>query len=203
MKYYFLILLLSFISCTKGKNENGIEKRKNQNQKVIVIQPLGDFELNQSNKVLSEIRIINPNVVLRKNIPFPENTYYKPRNRYRADSIIKSLRNTIGQDSVIVGLSHSDISTTKNGIEDWGVMGLGYRPGKSCVVSDFRLSAQNKNQQFYKLVLHELGHTAGLPHCKVKKCLMRDAEGGNHLDEENGFCLNCKNFLLKKGWKLI
>lgn len=203
MKYYFLILLLSFISCTKGKNENGIEKRQNQNQKVIVIQPLGDFELNQSNQVLSEIRIINPNVVLRKNIPFPENTYYKPRNRYRADSIIKSLRNTIGQDSVIVGLSHSDISTTKNGIEDWGVMGLGYRPGKSCVVSDFILSVQNKNQQFYKLVLHELGHTAGLPHCKVKTCLMRDAEGGNHLDEENGFCHNCKNFLLKKGWKLI
>ena len=82
-------------------------------------------------------------------------------------------------------------------------MGLGYRPGRSCVVSDFRVSHKNKNQQFYKLVLHELGHTEGLSHCKEKTCLMRDAEGGNHLDEENDFCRNCKNFLLKKGWELI
>ncbi|QOG04146.1 Zn-dependent protease [Flavobacterium sp. MDT1-60] len=201
MKYYFLILLFSLISCTKRDNENSVEKI--EVQKVIVIQPLGNFELKKSNKVLSEIKTINPNVVLRQNIPFPENAYYKPRNRYRADSIIKSLRNTIGKDSVIVGLSHSDISTTKNGIKDWGIMGLGYRPGKSCVVSDFRLSSKNKNQQFYKLVLHELGHTAGLPHCKVKTCLMRDAEGGNPLDEEKDFCKKCTNFLKRKGWQLI
>jgi archaemetzincin len=200
MKYYYLILLFSLISCTKRNNENSVEKI--QSQKVIVIQPLGNFELEQSNKVLSEIRTINPNVVLRKNIPFPENAYYKPRSRYRADSIIKNLKNHIGKDSVIVGLSHSDISTTKNEIKDWGIMGLGYRPGKSCVVSDFRVSVKNKNQQFYKLVLHELGHTAGLPHCKVKTCLMRDAEGGNPLDEEKYFCENCTNFLKSKGWQL-
>jgi archaemetzincin len=96
-----------------------------------------------------------------------------------------------------------DISTTKNGIKDWGIMGLGYRPGKSCVVSDFRMAVKNRNQQFYKVVLHELGHTEGLPHCKTKTCLMRDAEGGNHLDEEKDFCKNCKDFLLNKGWQLI
>lgn len=199
MKYYFLILFFSLISCVKKDKQNGIEKR----QKVIVIQPLGNFELEQSNKVLSEIKIINPNVILRENISFPENSYFKPRNRYRADSIIKSLRNIIGKDSVIVGLSHSDISTTKSGIKDWGVMGLGYRPGKACVVSDFRLSVKNENQQFYKLVLHELGHTAGLRHCKVKTCLMRDAEGGNPLDEEKDFCEKCTNFLKSKGRQLI
>jgi archaemetzincin len=197
MKCYFLILLFSLISCTNRNNENSVEKI--HSKKVIVIQPLGNFELEQSNKVFSEIRTINPNVVLRQNIPFPENTYYKPRNRYRADSIIKNLKNHIGKDSVIVGLSHFDISTTKNGIKDWGIMGLGYRPGKSCVVSDFRVSVKNKNQQFYKLVLHELGHTAGLPHCKVKTCLMRDAEGGNPLDEEKDFCKNCAKFLKNNG----
>lgn len=194
-------MLFSLISCTNRNNENSVKEMNPQ--KVIVIQPLGNFELEQSNKVLSEIKTINSNVVLRENIPFPENAYYKPRNRYRADSIIKSLKNKIGQDSVIVGLSNCDISTTKNGIKDWGVMGLGYRPGKSCVVSDFRLNAKNKSQQFYKLVLHELGHTAGLPHCKVKTCLMRDAEGGNPLDEEKDFCLNCNSYLKSKGWQLM
>ncbi|PBJ14533.1 hypothetical protein [Flavobacterium sp. ACN6] len=84
-----------------------------------------------------------------------------------------------------------------------GCNGLGYKPGKACVVSDFRLSQENKNNQFYKLVLHELGHTAGLPHCEIKTCLMRDAKGGNPLDEEKDFCFKCKTFLKAKGWQFI
>ncbi|WP_289662414.1 Zn-dependent protease [Flavobacterium panacagri] len=168
-----------------------------------MIQPLGNFEIKQSQKVFTEIKTINPNVVLRQNIDFPEKSFYKLRNRYRADSIIKNLKNSIGSDSVIVGLSHFDISTTKNNIKDWGVMGLGYMPGKACVVSDFRLSKIHRNSQFYKLVLHELGHRAGLPHCKIKTCLMRDAEGGNPLNEEKDFCKSCKSFLKNKGWQLI
>jgi archaemetzincin len=202
MKHFVFLLLFSVLSCTNGKNEKNEEKQRII-QKVIVIQPLGNFKAGQAKKVFAEIKAINPNLILRKNIDFPENSYYKPRNRYRADSIIKSLRSKIGEDSVIVGLSNLDISTTKNEIKDWGVMGLGYKPGKACVVSDFRLSSKNKNQQFYKLVLHELGHTAGLPHCVVKTCLMRDAEGGNPLDEEKDFCNTCKSFLKSKGWQLI
>ncbi|KAF2079150.1 zinc-dependent metalloprotease family protein [Flavobacterium sharifuzzamanii] len=199
MKYSIFILFFCLYCCAnKQQNENA-----GKNQRVIVIQPLGDFELNQSQKVLAEIKTINPNVVLRQNIDFPRNSFYKPRNRYRADSIIKNLKNNIGNDSVIVGLSHFDISTTKNNIKDWGVMGLGYMPGKACVVSDFRLSKKHRNSQFYKLVLHELGHTAGLPHCKIKTCLMRDAKGGNPLNEEKDFCENCKSFLKNKGWQLI
>lgn len=198
MKYYFLLLFLSLLSCTNAKKEDQAKSNK-----VIVIQPLGNFKTDQAKKVLVQIKTINPRVVLRKNISFPKNSYYKPRNRYRADSIIENLRNRIGADSVIVGLSNADISTTKNGIKDWEIMGLSYRPGKSCVVSDFRMAVKNRNQQFYKVVLHELGHTEGLPHCKTKTCLMRDAEGGNHLDEEKDFCKNCKDFLLNKGWQLI
>lgn len=201
MKYYFLFFLSFLFSCTNGKKESG--KSQEIAQKVIVIQPLGGFKKEQAKKVFEEIKAINPKVVLRSNISFPENSYYKPRNRYRADSIIKNLKDNIGKDSVIVGLSHSDISTTYKGIEDWGVMGLGYVPGKACVVSDFRLSAKTKQQQFYKLVLHELGHTAGLPHCKIKTCLMRDAKGGNPLDEEKEFCKNCKSFLINEGWQLL
>jgi archaemetzincin len=183
MKKYILILILALISCTKEKE---------QHQKTIVIQPLGNFNIEQAKGVYTKIKTINPNVVLRPNIPFPKNAYYQPRNRYRADSIIKNIKNNIGKDSVIVGLSNADISVTKGKVKDWGVMGLGYHPGKSCVVSDFRLSKGNKNTQFYKVVLHELGHTEGLPHCPTKTCLMRDAEGKNPIDEEKDFCLKCK-----------
>lgn len=198
MKYCVFIFFLSLLSCENKSNENAIKA-----QKVIVIQPLGNFQQKQSQKVFTEIKSINPKVVLKGNIEFPEKSFYSPRNRYRADSIIKNLKNNIGKDSVIVGLSHFDISTTKNRIKDWGIMGLGYRPGKACVVSDFRLSRKNKSEQFYKLVLHELGHTEGLPHCKENTCMMRDAEGGNPFDQEKSFCRKCKSFLKNKGWQLI
>ena len=61
-------MLFSIISCTKRDNENNVKKI--QSQKVIVIQPLGNFELKQSNKVLSEIRTINPNVSFEGNYSF-------------------------------------------------------------------------------------------------------------------------------------
>ena len=203
MKYYGFIILISLLSCTNKKNDRDDKGFQTEHQKVIVVQPLGNFKTKEAEQVVTQIKTINPNVVLRQNISFPENSFYKPRNRYSADSIIKNLKNIIGLDSVIVGFSHADISTSKNGIQDWGVMGLGYKPGKACVVSDFRLSVKNKNKQFYKLVLHELGHTAGLPHCKVKTCLMRDAEGGNPFNQEKSFCRECKSFLRSKGWQLI
>jgi archaemetzincin len=36
----------------------------------------------------------------------------------------------------------------------------------------------------------------------MKTCFMRDAEGGNPLNEEKEFCSTCKSFLVKKGWRL-
>ena len=62
---------------------------------------------------------------------------------------------------------------------------------------------KNKTEQFYKVALHELGHTEGLPHCKNKTCLMRDAEGGNPLNEEKEFCISCKKYLKGKKWNIL
>lgn len=208
IKYYFLqiavvkkdsipmknLLLLLLLLLLTGNEEKGT--------KVIVLQPFGDFPKAEAQIVFDKIRKVNPNVVLRSTVPFPEKSYYKPRNRYRADILIAELSKKAGRDTVIVGLSHRDISTTKGKIYDWGVMGLGYKPGNSCVVSTFRLAKKNKSEQFYKVVLHELGHTQGLPHCPVKTCLMRDAEGGNPLNDEKDFCPSCRTKLKEKRWKL-
>jgi archaemetzincin len=139
------------------------------NDKVIVIQPFGDFSKADSKQVLEEIKKINPTAVLRNNIPFPDEAYYKPRNRYKADLLLSYLGKRIGRDSVIIGLS-------------WKA---------------------NKADQFYKVALHELGHTEGLQHCPIKSCLMRDAEGGNPLDDETAFCTACKKYLQTKNWKFL
>ena len=64
------------------------------------------------------------------------------------------------------------------------------------------VSAALSNADRERVILHELGHTEGLDHCPDQSCLMRDAEGGNPLDQEKNFCLKCRNFLIRKGWKL-
>ncbi len=193
MKKVFYLLALGFLlaSCRHALSE-----------KVIVLQPFGDFSVAEAKTVREKIAKINPKVVLRPNIAFPKSSYNRIRNRYRADTLISFLRNQVGKDTVIVGLSRKDISTTKGNHQDWGVMGLGFMPGNACVISNFRLSKKKQSEQFYKVVLHELGHTQGLPHCAVKTCFMRDAEGGNPVDHETGFCNSCKQHLESENWKL-
>lgn len=170
--------------------------------KVIVIQPYTGFNEKRTEQVLRQIREIYPNTHLKKAIPLPAAAYYPKRDRYRADSLIKFLSRSVGPDTLVIGMTIRDISATKDTIQDWGIMGLGNCPGNACVVSTFRLSSTRLDDQFYKVALHELGHCLGLKHCPNKTCLMRDAEGGNPLDQEKGFCPSCKSVLKAKGWNL-
>jgi len=133
----------------------------------------------------------------------PGEAYYKPRNRYRADKLIRYLRDNFDSEKVI-GITDKDISTTSGKHEDWGIMGLALRPGKSCVVSTFRTfrgakSEEHKNERLKKVVLHEFGHTFGLPHCtNSPTCLMRDANGKvSTVDEVSGYCTICKSKIQK------
>ena len=194
----FLILFL-FISCNEKKSEQTSVQEK---PLIIQIQPFSDMKNVEVELIAKEIKEIYPHLEILKPIDFPKNSYYQPRNRYRADSIIKFLSSETENGFVKLGLTSKDISVTKGKNPDFGVMGLGYRPGKACVASTFRLNKNNKDSQFYKVAIHELGHTQGLPHCLEKTCFMRDAEGGNPTDELKEFCKKCKAHLQSKNWKL-
>jgi archaemetzincin len=170
--------------------------------RVVVLQPLGTFSDAETYRIQEKLQKCFKKVIVRHAIRLPEAAFYAPRQRYRADSLLRMLAQQGGSDTVIVGLVNEDISTTKGDHADWGVMGLGYRPGSACVVSPFRLNRSNASSQFYKVVIHELGHTQGLPHCPDRRCFMRDAEGGNPLDEEVHFCRSCSAFLQSKGWSI-
>lgn len=91
---------------------------------------------------------------------------------------------------LIIGLTNQDISTSKydenrkiklpvSKYSDWGILGLGYRPGVSCVVSTYRIKHPNYEKfidRFQKIAMHEIGHNMGLIHCtKSENCVMRDA----------------------------
>lgn len=110
--------------------------------------------------------------------------------RYRADSLIALQQRSMPEGvDYVMGLTESDISVTKedaNGnvkkpewkYNDFGIMGLAYCPGKSCIISGFRLKHKDKEVhfgRFKKVAIHELGHNFGLPHCPNKKCVMTDA----------------------------
>ena len=198
-KIVFCFTLFSLIfSCEKSK-DNAV---KNGEEITILIQPFEDVKPKQLAEISENIRKIYPKIKILKPIKFPQNTYYEPRNRYRADSIIKYLRTKTPNNCVTLALTNKDISVTKGKVADFGVMGLGYRPGNACVASSFRLNPKNKNEQFYKIAIHELGHTQGLKHCPDKTCFMRDAEGKNPTNEEKDFCQNCKKVLRSKNWKI-
>jgi len=195
----FCFTLFSLIfSCEKSK-DNAV---KNGEEITILIQPFEDVKPKQLAEISDNIRKIYPKIKILEPIDFPKNAFYQPRNRYRADSIIKYLRTKTPNNSVTLALTNKDISVTKGKVADFGVMGLGYRPGKACVASSFRLNTKNKNEQFYKIAIHELGHTQGLKHCPDKTCFMRDAEGKNPTNEEKDFCQNCKKVLRSKHWKI-
>ena len=198
-KIVFCFTLFSLIfSCEKSK-DNAV---KNGEEITILIQPFEDVKPKQLAEISENIRKIYPKIKILEPIDFPKNAFYQPRNRYRADSIIKYLRTKTPENSVTLALTNKDISVTKGKVADFGVMGLGYRPGNACVASSFRLNTKNKNEQFYKIAIHELGHTQGLKHCPDKTCFMRDAEGKNPTNEEKDFCQNCKKVLRSKHWKI-
>jgi archaemetzincin len=170
---------------------------------TIIIQPFVGFPASSANLIAKQLKeMYSGNIVVNDAIPFPDNAFYAARSRYRADSLIKYLSSLAKDGQLIIGLTNRDISTTKDNYPDWGIMGLGYCPGKSCIASTFRLKGGNPLEKLFKVAIHELGHTQGLPHCPNQTCLMRDAEGKDHLDEEKEFCPRCKAVLIKAGWNL-
>lgn len=201
MKYFqFLWLLIVITSCTE-KSNNSTALFSTKKKITIYIQPFQGFSTKEAKEVAKNLSVIYSDVKINAPIPFPEKSWNTAKTRRRADYLIRYLSQKAKEGELIIGLTHSDISTTKNGKSDWGVFGLGFLPGKSCIASTYRLKG-NKEEKLFKVAIHELGHTQGLPHCPVKNCFMRDAKGKDYLEEETNFCSDCKQVLVHCGWKL-
>jgi len=202
------IILSLFISCSMismedDKHAEYTPSETSKATQTIVIQPFVGFPASSANLIAKQLKEMYLGaIVVNDAIPFPDNAFNPARSRYRADSLIKYLSSLAKDGQLIIGLTNRDISTTKDNYPDWGIMGLGYCPGKSCIASTFRLKGGNPLEKLFKVAIHELGHTQGLPHCPNQTCLMRDAEGKDHLDEENEFCPRCKAVLIKADWNL-
>ena len=198
---YILFSLFLMTSSSQSTTDNFVipNTTVRSNSRKIVVLPLGKVSKMFIDETVARLKSYIPTIELRKAEPMPSIAYYKPRSRYRADKLLSWLQNRTAQNETWVGITMNDISTTKGIYHDYGVMGLGRCPGSTCVASNFRLK---QKKYFYKVVIHELGHTTGLPHCSVKTCFMTDADGGDPTARETDFCVKCKRHLINQGWSL-
>ena len=209
---FSLLLLLSclFFSCV---NKHQAESK----MPVIGIQPFGNFDTSLTSQLAGDIEeFYGLSVYILPPVDLPDFAFINVKTpRYRADSLLKHLKR-IRPDTIdfILGLTSKDISTTKRELtgtikepaskyEDFGIFGLGYCPGQSCVVSTFRyknVSHEQFYKRFLKICIHELGHNFGLTHCPSPNCLMNDAnETIQTIDDADFFhCEHCQRKLIKK-----
>ena len=210
MKIRILIITISswillFSNCQSDsskitKKKNNSEVSKSVFNKKIILLPLGKINNVTVKNIYDSLQQIFPDVMLMKKEFMPAIAFTgEPRKRYRADTLIHWMNRRAKENEVFLGITSFDISSTKKDTPDFGIMGLGFRPGNACVASDFRVKVKSN---FFKIAIHELGHTAGLNHCLEKTCFMRDAESHDPTGEEKEFCKRCKSFLIEKGWKL-
>lgn len=198
-RHHIIFLMLIAASCDQGHEPSKPDHMVVREAPVqVLVQPLGTgLSTRFIQRSFENIKKHVLGAQLSETRPMPTSAYLPSRDRYRADSLIRWLHGMAGPDQVILAITNLDISTTKDSIADWGVMGLGYQPGNACVASDFRLV---KKEYFWKIALHELGHTAGLSHCPVDTCLMVDAEGHDRTEVMKDFCPSCRKQLENKGW---
>lgn len=201
-----LILSFTFLSLSSCFQKTTKLGSKPTDMPVVAIQTLGKVEpayIKAAKFALDSIYDIN--VVVLPNKQLPREAFVNVKvPRYRADKLISILRST-KPDTIdyVIGLTVSDISTTKNKepkstYADWGIFGLGYCPGASCIISTHRLvnaDALLLKSRIMKVTVHEFGHNLGLPHCSNKGCVMSDAvETIKTVDYENlTLCNKCRN----------
>lgn len=178
-----LVIVPLLISC-------GV-KDKTLPRATVGIQPYKPLNRRQADTIAAVIaKVYGFRVHVLKALPIPAQTLVNEKSpRYRAEKILKIQREQI-PDSLdyILGMTSYDISTTKRDDDgnvktpaakysDWGILGLGYRPGQSCVVSTFRIKGDDKKfmERLKKICVHEIGHNLGLDHCKTDGCVMTDA----------------------------
>ena len=207
MKSVKIIAVLIFFFASNCKRPSIISLTNSEQKQIIAIQPLNNYAEKEFASIPAVIRsFYNKQVIVLKPIDIPKTFFNKILNGYSADSIIMLLSKLQNKTVVeIVGLTHEAIYTIKEDkyhtpYYDEDIFGMGYLPGNSCIVSDIRFMTNDSAILYHRLrnvIIHEVGHNAGLPHCSDNRCIMSETNG-SILNLDNGgndYCNQCKFFM--------
>jgi archaemetzincin len=149
--------------------------------KTIHIQPLGKVSPVYIQLVKESVKsFYGYNCVVKSRLEVTNAMLGRVKKRIDAN---KALRSNKTSENMLF-ITERDISHNNKEKADpeWGIMGLGLRPGKTAIISTFRLkkgvSQQKILERLKKVALHEIGHNLGLAHCtNNNRCMMTAAKG--------------------------
>lgn len=126
--------------------------------------------------------------------------FYDPaRRQYDGNKLIKEIDSSYALDSnKTLGLFNVDLYIP---ILTY-IFGQAFLGGRSGIASIFRLSNESYGlksdkkvfvDRIRKEVIHELGHTFGLIHCRNTTCVMRSSTYVEDIDQKDStLCIQCK-----------
>lgn len=216
MKQYLNILLLLacslLMACQGGKSNTPTPakqpKAKTSVQKAPAVREItlylyDDFSPSKAQVLADALKKVYPSVSIQKTpIALPRDCYNKERNRYSGSGLLNDLTKR-RKDNAVLGLTDEVIFHANEISPTFGIFGLSPIGAHVALISSTKPSGRpHTTDHLVKLMLHELGHSFGLRHCKDQHCFMVDAEHGNKFSQTPSFCPNCKQFLNQKGWKI-
>ena len=152
-----------------------------------IIDPLSEF--------LSDRSGLNCTIV--KGMKTPDYAYDPKREQYDSRSILKRLSSSRMEGLKIVGITDVDLFVPVLKY----VFGLAQVEDRCAVISIHRLRSQFYEappndalllKRTLKTALHELGHSFGLTHCRVKRCVMFSSTRIADTDiKSDAFCPTC------------
>ena len=205
----FLTICMSLLalSCGDGHKVDSrtdqVTVEKKEQLMPIQIYRYNDFSVSKAQFLKQELQRVYPSVELSNNpIKLPEKYYYVPRDRYSGRGLLKDF-SQYKRGTVVLGLTNEVIYEPNEKSPTFGIFGIGSVGGHTAVISSTLPSRKkHSDEHLVKLMMHELGHSFGLNHCKDEHCFMVDAEHGNKFSKTPSFCPQCKAFLNRKGWKM-
>ena len=206
-----IILSVFLFSCNQSESNSNVQqpsfinnllqKKKSINKiDTIHILPFGKVKKSLIDDVANGLTdFYHKEIVVEKSIPLDNKLLAASKTRFSADSMLKRFKSSKN----ILVITEVDIVTPKKNVtNEFGIFGLGFRPGTVCVVSSFRLkrnaSPRLFTERLQKVSIHEVGHNLGLHHCtKDPECMMSAANGSiKQVDHEKiMFCDNCRNLI--------
>ena len=192
MKKLLLFIIITLIGLTSFYFLKPVSK--------INIQPLGDVSPEYINLVKKSVKsFYGYDCVVRPKKEITKDMLSRVTKRIDAE---KALWNNLSFDHILI-ITEKDICYYKNKSKpEYGIFGLASWPGKTCIISTFKLkrwvSQQKTLERLEKVALHEIGHNLGLDHCpNNKQCMMNDACGTiKQVDNEKvWFCEKCREQL--------